>query len=236
MPKKLPYIPDEIIGNYKPEDFYATKLRFSEAQAKIIEKNHPVFRVSYSGTSAQNHLTKLKKARRDRPIRNYQRALEKLFANYNFIECVNIDDLNKIGGIYLLVLDDQKSFYLGQSKDMRQRIKQHWNTDPNSRWEHILWTIGIDAYSEKYTTAIYYFPVCTKDDYEAYIDVLDEMEMNVIAFAKKYSSEYCLNSCTGGKPQKDMFSRNKSTHSPSNHFIAFSKKPHKNIFYMILDV
>ena len=66
------------------------------------------------------------------------------------------------------------------SKNIYQRIKQHWNKTDEC-------TYGIDLYSKEHTTRIYYYPVCTKNKYSQYEDLIDDNEVALI-----YSLEHEL--------------------------------------------
>lgn len=285
MPKKLPFIPDEIIGEFLPEDFYKTEKRYNAEEAMAICKEANLYSQkmkndvqeefgngilqmargeALSGNPKRFIETGMQVARDIMPYllakpsdrfsgqgksvvkpRNledadkvyetnkhsmhyisiysdlwryggafiyrrlqdsieFQRALEDINETFTLVNCnlSALDNLNKISGIYFMVLGGENAFYAGYSKDIRARIIQHWQ---NHRNEDYGWptTNGIDAYPQKCTTAILYFPVCKKEDYHQYEDILDDMEMNIIAYLKENYEVYTLNCDTGGKCQKE---------------------------------
>lgn len=107
-------------------------------------------------------------------------------------EIQNLTELDGKSGLYLLVLDKYKQAYIGQSQDMRKRIKAHWSTaKPLDRLvfgkvnESIL---SIDSFRALDTTRIYAWVTSRPDKKEFQIT----MELR---------EKYLLNRLAGGIPQ-----------------------------------
>ena len=96
-------------------------------------------------------------------------------------------------GVYLMILGKYKQIYIGASKNMAERIKQHWVKKPIDRLvfgsiEHS--KISIDCYKALDTTEIY--AVKTKNDTEAF-----KIEHTIIELADE---KYVMNRIEGGRP------------------------------------
>jgi len=46
---------------------------------------------------------------------------------HKFVECFNLNELDNKTGVYMLILDDFKQVYIGQSDNIKRRIISHWN-------------------------------------------------------------------------------------------------------------
>lgn len=107
-----------------------------------------------------------------------------LAANIQFTEISNLNTVQGIPGIYLLILDEYNVCYIGQSKNIRKRIMEHWS---NSKYFS---GTGIDLFKAKDTTRIYVFPMIN-EEYE-YIDCYENVLVNNIP------KRFTLNILTGG--------------------------------------
>lgn len=91
--------------------------------------------------------------------------------------------LRKRSGLYIMVLDDYASCYIGQAHDLKIRIQQHWRkTD--------FGTVGIDMFKALDTTRI--FALCTDS---ANQDQIDKMEY---LFIHEIDRKHLLNAWGGG--------------------------------------
>ena len=109
--------------------------------------------------------------------KGFTEELSSFLSSFPFF--TEIDDLYSVKqrpGIYLLVLDDYACCYFGQSKDIKQRIMQHWRKTNFS-------TTGIDMFKALDTTRIYV--LCTEKDVTQ--SLIDRVEYHVIhAIDRRY--------------------------------------------------
>lgn len=60
-------------------------------------------------------------------VDGFETALEKVLAKgRTFKPVTTLSDWDGVAGAYVMVFDGYKQFYIGQSEDIRKRIKQHW--------------------------------------------------------------------------------------------------------------
>ena len=102
------------------------------------------------------------------------------FSKSPWQEVTDLNKYNEINGIYALILDEYDKCYIGQSKDIKKRILQHWRTDR-------LGTYGIDIFRAKDTTRIYAFQVSK-----------EETNQNEYDYVQEIPPEYRLNVLQGG--------------------------------------
>ena len=58
----------------------------------------------------------------------FEHALQMLITSNKKIRQVSdLNDCNKMSGIYVMVLDKYKQVYIGQSRDIKKRIMSHWS-------------------------------------------------------------------------------------------------------------
>ena len=97
---------------------------------------------------------------------------------------------DEVEGLYVMVLDDYKQLYVGQSANIRKRIKEHWTG--TQQFDRLLWgpaktsILSIDSFRALDTTRI--FAVKTK-----YRDRLERKLVNEI------ESRFLLNRVGGGR-------------------------------------
>lgn len=79
---------------------------------------------------------------------------------HRFIRCDNLLNLRSVSGVYMLVLDEFKQVYIGQSSDIYKRIRSHWTKKKSLErlifgkvWNSIL---CIDSFGALDTTRVYY--------------------------------------------------------------------------------
>lgn len=110
----------------------------------------------------------------------------------NFIQIYDINELEKIKGIYILVLDNYKQIYIGQSTNIKQRILQHWRK--TKEFDRLICgkiedsVLSIDSFGCLDTTRI--FVLETKTLWE-----IDNSEKTLIESINK---KYLLNRTSGG--------------------------------------
>jgi len=131
----------------------------------------------------------------------FEYALQTLIASNKKIRQVfDLNDCNKTSGIYVMVLDEYKQVYIGQSRDIKKRIMTHWSKQ--KPFDRLLFgkvndsVLSIDSFGALDTTRV--FVLETGD--------LDACE---IRLQKKISSDYKLNRMAGGVPvdRLDLFTK-----------------------------
>lgn len=117
-------------------------------------------------------------------ISSFQAELALFLDKYPiFTEIDDIRTVQNHKGLYIMVLDDYASCYIGQSKNIKQRIQQHWRRTN-------FCTTGIDMFKAHDTTRI--FAVCVDESVkQRQIDKLEYL------FIHSIDSKYLLN-CFGG--------------------------------------
>ena len=96
-------------------------------------------------------------------------------------------------GVYVMVLDDYRQAYIGQSRDIRARIKRHWSgTKP---FDRLLWgdphesVLSIDSFRSSDTTRIFAARTARGDRLEAKL-------------VRTFPDDYTVNRIAGGKPDR----------------------------------
>ena len=69
-----------------------------------------------------------------------------------FKPCNNLNEYNNTPGLYLLVLGKLNRIYIGQAKNIKQRVMRHWSEKQD--YPH-----GIDLFGALDTTAVYVYPL-----------------------------------------------------------------------------
>ena len=121
----------------------------------------------------------------------FEKVIGKLKAKYKKIEVINnLDEYANKMGIYIMILKKYNTCYIGQARDVRKRIKEHWAT---SRAFDVK---GIDTFKVGDTSEILYYS-CTSSK-------IDEVEEKIIA---NIPMQYTLNWVKGGEVflQKETF-------------------------------
>jgi len=119
-------------------------------------------------------------------------ALKEVLNTYAFIDVKDLNAIKGKKGIYILVLDEYKQIYIGQTiRDLRERIIRHFKIEiPFQRVPFIKKdTLPIDAFKPLDTTRI--FVMFINDQ-----KTMDEFESNLI---KKCPNKFLLNKTIGGK-------------------------------------
>lgn len=130
----------------------------------------------------------------------FNKALSSLLKHRkNFRQIYDINELENIVGIYILVLDNYKQVYIGQSKNIKQRILQHWRK--SKEFDKLIYgrietsILSIDSFGCLDTTRI--FVIETETQWE-----IDKIERLLIDAMNK---KYLLNRTAGGIHGSDAF-------------------------------
>lgn len=106
------------------------------------------------------------------PQESFDEALvEMLRKNKRLRPVTDLRSLDGEVGVYVLVLDDYRQAYIGQSWDMRKRIKAHWNG--TKQFDRLLWggveesVMSIDSFRALDTTRIFASRTINYDTLEA---------------------------------------------------------------------
>lgn len=122
----------------------------------------------------------------------FNRTLTYLLNLYAFVEIKDLNEIKGRQGIYILVLDNYKQIYIGQTnRDLKARILRHFNIEiPFQRVPFVRYdTLPIDAFKPLDTTRI--FTLFTSEQ-----NVIDEIESKLINECDK---KFLLNKTIGGK-------------------------------------
>lgn len=115
---------------------------------------------------------------------------EMLQSNKSLRPISDLRTLDGVEGLYVMVLDEYRQAYIGQSIDMRHRIRAHWAG--TKQFDRLLWgrkeesVLSIDSFRALDTTRI--FAACTVN--------ADRLERKLV---RTFSPDYLLNRVGGGK-------------------------------------
>ena len=121
---------------------------------------------------------------------DFETALQNLVKSKRHIK--QIYDLNickEVSGIYIMVLDEYKQVYIGQSSDIKKRIMRHWSA--RKEFDRLLFgdvedsVLSIDSFGALDTTRIFVLET----------DALGKTER---LFVNKMPGQYKLNRIGGG--------------------------------------
>ena len=124
------------------------------------------------------------------PPASFEAALDELFRKYkNFRKISDLPTLDGVGGVYMMVLDEYHQGYIGQSVNMRKRIKEHWTGV--KKFDRLLWgnkhksVMSIDSFRALDTTRIFAIPSAEADPLE-------------VELIRIFPPDYLLNRVDGG--------------------------------------
>ena len=124
------------------------------------------------------------------PPASFEAALDELFRKYkNFRKISDLRTLDGVRGVYLMVLDEYHQGYIGQSVDMRERIKAHWTGV--KQFHRLLWGVkhesvmSIDSFRALDTTRIFAIPTAEANPIE-------------VELIRIFPPDYLLNRVDGG--------------------------------------
>ena len=102
---------------------------------------------------------------------DFEKALQKLIgSNKKVRQIFDLNDCKDMCGIYVLVLDEYKQAYIGQAKNIRTRIMQHWSKQKPI--DRLIFggvdksVLSIDCFGALDTTRIYVLETTSLDSSE----------------------------------------------------------------------
>ena len=103
----------------------------------------------------------------------FEKELQKLLhSNKKVKQIFNLNDCKSMCGIYVMVLDEYKQTYIGQAKDIKKRIIQHWNKQ--KPFDRLIFggvdksVLSIDCFGALDTTRIYVLETTLLDSSERF--------------------------------------------------------------------
>lgn len=131
---------------------------------------------------------------------DFNKEIEKLKKSFpEFVEVDDLDEYDNLSGIYILILDEYKQMYIGQTSNIRQRIMHHWGS--RKRFDRLIFgsietsKISIDSFGPLDTTRILIMKLN--------IGELFDREEEIV---KTINNKYLLNRVEGGLGDTDDFS------------------------------
>jgi hypothetical protein len=122
----------------------------------------------------------------------FESALNELLQKHAKLKPVtDLGTVDGVTGLYVMVLDGYKQAYVGQSSNIRARLKSHWSG--TKEFDRLLWgrwdesVLSIDSFRALDTTRV--FAAQTVD--------ADALETQIVA---SFPGDYLLNRVHGGKP------------------------------------
>ena len=106
----------------------------------------------------------------------FESALHDILNSYSFVEIFDLNKVKGLKGIYLLILDNYKQIYVGQTnRDLKARILRHFKIEiPFQRVPFVKYdTLPIDAFKPLDTTRIYILLTSEQK-------LMDEIESKII--------------------------------------------------------
>ena len=113
----------------------------------------------------------------------------------NVRKVLDVNNYSGVQGVYLLLLDEYKQVYVGQSKDIKKRILAHWSK--RKEFDRLIFgsvnnsSLSIDSFGALDTTRIYAIET----------DLLDNTETAIISKIPLY---FRLNRIGGGAPKDNL--------------------------------
>lgn len=174
-------IREKLTNNINKDSYLSAKLNkeFNWDDEEII---YFINKVSYNYDLNMRYFDSLDKI-------EFEKVLSKTVKKYRFKECKNLSEVDGIGGIYIMVLDQYKQVYIGQSNDIKSRITQHWNKkmdlDRLICGDLINSRISINSFGPLDTTRIYFLKTINRDKFE-------------IKLVDSFGDKFILNRIAGG--------------------------------------
>ena len=101
----------------------------------------------------------------------FENSLQKLISsNQNIKQVFDLNDCKQMCGIYIIVLDEYKQVYIGQSEDIKRRIMHHWSKQ--KQFDRLIFgsvndsVLSIDSFGAFDTTRIYVLKTKSVDSFE----------------------------------------------------------------------
>lgn len=121
----------------------------------------------------------------------FDKYLKSFVIKNKFKEIFELEEVNKVEGIYILVLDEYNQVYIGISNDIKKRILAHWSSKKD--FDRLLFgkketsVLSIDSFGALDTTRIFYKEVKPQS--------INSQEYQIV---NKFNSIYTLNRVDGG--------------------------------------
>lgn len=126
----------------------------------------------------------------------FNKYLGKMCKKHKFKECLDLNELAGVAGIYIMVLDQYKQVYIGQSSDIKRRIKNHWSKSKSL--ERLIFgdvcssVISIDSFGPLDTTRVFFRTS----------NSIMSIEERLV---REFDSRYTLNRTSGGIGSVDTY-------------------------------
>lgn len=128
----------------------------------------------------------------------FQNEVQRFLKEFpQFVEVIDLNDLENKTGYYIMVLDDYCQVYVGNSLDIKKRVRQHWANSKS--FDRLLFPQGafnksilsIDSFRALDTTRI--FASLDNDIYDMENEYLNG-----------FPPEFCLNRISGGRLEENF--------------------------------
>ena len=124
-------------------------------------------------------------------VNEFQEALGRVLESDPALEPVSsLPDWHEVAGVYVMVFDTYRQFYVGQATDIRKRIKQHWSS--HKAFDRLIFgslydsIFPVDEFLALDTTRIYARSTSQRFEAEARIEAAADRR-------------FCLNRMMGGE-------------------------------------
>ena len=136
----------------------------------------------------------------------FLKYIRKKTEKFHFIECLDLNEVDGVCGIYILVLEVYNQIYIGKTgaaDGIKGRVLDHWNKKKPiekavTTWDLISSILSIDCFGALDTTKIYYLPTPKNKLSKA-------EEIITSAFDHRYQ----LNRVPGGYGSQDTYTETK---------------------------
>lgn len=176
----------QLIGSSKlEEDVFFNTILNSTLRSKNIEDQCGETDLDPFSKPLYYHFMRKKQQLSDLSQEEFNSAFVEFLTNWPLVEIMDLSPLKGVCGIYVMVLDHYKQCYIGKSKDIKKRIKQHWLRDEKANGTNI------DTFRAFDTTRIFIIPM-ESDSYAKHVDWFEEKMISSIA------TKFLLNIMPGG--------------------------------------
>ena len=135
----------------------------------------------------------------------FMEYIQKQTEMFHFMECLDLNDVDGVCGIYIMVLDCYNQIYIGKAEGIdgiKGRMLSHWNKkkpiEKIVTWDLISSILPIDCFGALDTTRVYYLPIPKNK-------IFKTEEVITSAFDKRYQ----LNRVPGGYGSQDTYTDTK---------------------------
>ena len=133
------------------------------------------------------------------------------------MECFDLNEVDQVSGLYMIVLGEFKQLYVGQSDNIKERIKSHWNG--RKSLERLIYGdvcssgLSIDSFGALDTTRIF----CAKKKSNLY-----KAEQNIV---DALDGRFSLNRAAGGIGSAETYTDTKDAAT----LVAMATRRKKNL-------